>query len=150
MRALDVEAVQAFVLAADLKSFTRTAEAMATTQSAVSLKIKRLEESLGKRLLERTPRMVRLSPDGTAFLDPAGRLLTAHQGALGALETEQRRLVIGISHHIVGAELPALLQRVNSTEPSLVMEMRVASSNDLLADYDQGVLDAAIVLRHGA
>ncbi len=40
MKALDVEAVQAFVLAADLKSFTRAGEALDTTQSAVSLKIK--------------------------------------------------------------------------------------------------------------
>jgi DNA-binding transcriptional LysR family regulator len=39
MRTLDVEAVQAFVLVADLKSFTRTAEAMDITQSALSLKI---------------------------------------------------------------------------------------------------------------
>ena len=65
MRALDIEAVQAFVLTADFKSFTRAAEAMDTTQSAVSLKIKRLEDGLGRRLLERTPRLVRLSADGT-------------------------------------------------------------------------------------
>ena len=40
MPTLDFEAVQAFVLVADLKSFTRAAEAMDTTQSAVSLKIR--------------------------------------------------------------------------------------------------------------
>ena len=45
-------------------SFTRAAEAMDTTQSAVSLKIKRLEAGLGRRLLERTPRLVRLSAEG--------------------------------------------------------------------------------------
>ena len=44
MKALDVEAVRAFVLVADLNSFTRAAEALDTTQSAVSLKIKRLED----------------------------------------------------------------------------------------------------------
>lgn len=64
MDALDIEAVQAFVLTSDLQSFTRAAEAMHTTQSAVSIKVRRLEEVLGKRLLERTPRSVRLSPDG--------------------------------------------------------------------------------------
>ena len=71
MKALDLEAVQAFVLTADFKSFTRAAEAMDTTQSAVSLRIKRLEDSLGRRLLERTPRLVRLSSDGSAFLEAA-------------------------------------------------------------------------------
>ena len=84
MKALDLEAVQAFVLTADLKSFTRAAEAMDTTQSAVSLKIKRLEEGLGRKLLERTPRLVRLSADGSAFLEPARHLVAAHHGAVGA------------------------------------------------------------------
>ena len=65
MKTLDIEAVQAFVLTADLKSFTRAAEALDTTQSAVSLKIKRLEDGIGRRLLERTPRQVRLSADGS-------------------------------------------------------------------------------------
>ncbi|CAI8693150.1 hypothetical protein EMIT0111MI5_10525 [Burkholderia sp. IT-111MI5] len=87
MKTLDIEAVQAFVLTTDLKSFTRAAKAMDTTQSTVSLKIKRLEKGLGHRLLERTPRQVRLSADGTAFLEPARKLVAAHQGAINAFGT---------------------------------------------------------------
>src|ERR1700757_2533373 len=126
IKALDLEAVQAFVLTADLKSFTRAAEAMDTTQSAVSLKIKRLEDGLGRRLLERTPRLVRLSSDGNAFLEPARSLVAAHQGGLRSLGLKPRRLVIGISHHVIGAELPMLLKRVIGAEPGVVMELRVA------------------------
>jgi DNA-binding transcriptional LysR family regulator len=148
MRALDIEAVQAFLLVADMKSFTRAAEALDTTQSAVSLKIKRLEDGLGQRLLERTPRQVRLSAEGTSFLGPARALVAAHQGALDSFGVTQRRLVVGISHHLVGAELPIVLKRMNGMEPSLVVEMRVAESRDVLDDFDRGVLDAAIVLRH--
>src|ERR1700727_4062954 len=96
MKTLDVEAVQAFVLTADLNSFTRAAEALDTTQSAVSLKIKRLEDGLGRRLLERTPRRVRLSAEGTAFLGAARHLVAAHQSAVGAFAVEQRRLIVGI------------------------------------------------------
>jgi DNA-binding transcriptional LysR family regulator len=147
MKALDVEAVQAFVLAVDLKSFTRAAEVMDTTQSAVSLKIKRLEDGLGKRLLERTPRLVRLSAEGNAFLGPARALVAAHQGALGSFGVAPRRLVVGISHHIVGAELPVLLKRMISAAPELVMEMRIASSQQVFDEFDGGALDAAVVLR---
>ncbi|MFD0935088.1 LysR family transcriptional regulator, partial [Methylobacterium trifolii] len=71
-RAIDPDTVQAFVLVADLGSFTRAAEALDTSQAAVSLKLKRLEDRLGCRLLDRTPRHVRLSPRGEAFL-PAAR-----------------------------------------------------------------------------
>ncbi len=148
MKALDLEAVQAFVLVADLKSFTRAAEAMDTTQSAVSLKIKRLESGLGRRLIERTPRLVRLSAEGSAFLGAARNLVAAHETAVGSFAAERRRLIVGISHHIVGNELPLLLRRMNASDPGLVMEIRIAASREVLTDFDNGVLDAAIVLRH--
>lgn len=148
MTALDIEAVQAFVLTADLKSFTRAAEVMDTTQSAISLKIKRLEDVLGRRLLERTPRHVALSADGVAFLEPARSLMSAHHGALGAFQQESRRLVIGISHHIVGPELPVLLKRMNGAEPGLVLELRISTSRDVLDAFDRGLVDAAVSLRH--
>jgi DNA-binding transcriptional LysR family regulator len=121
---------------------------MDTTQSAVSLKIKRLEDGLGRRLLERTPRLVRLSADGSAFLGPARNLVAAHLGALDSFGVEQRRLVVGISHHVVGAELPILLKRTINAAPGLVMEMRVSQSREIFDQFDRGALDAAIVLRH--
>ncbi|GGC54930.1 LysR family transcriptional regulator [Chelatococcus reniformis] len=148
MKAVDTDSVQAFVLVADLKSFTRAAEAMATTQSSISLKIKRLEDALGRRLFERTPRLVRLSADGAVFLGPARALVAAHQSAVAAFDIEQRRLIIGISHHIVGAELPLLLKRMSQAEPGLVVELHVATSREVVADFERGGLDAAIVLRH--
>ncbi|MET0446075.1 MAG: LysR family transcriptional regulator [Pseudorhodoplanes sp.] len=150
MKALDIEAVQAFVLVADLTSFTRAAEAMGSTQSAISLKIKRLESGLGKRLLERTPRLVRLSAEGTAFLSSARNLVAAHQSAIGSFAVQKRRLVVGISQHLVGADLAGVLKRISVTDPSLVIELRIETSRAMLQAYDGGELDAAIVLRHDA
>jgi len=148
MKTLDIEAVQAFIRVADLKSFTRAAEAMDSSQSAVSLKVKRLEDALGRRLLERTPRQVRLSAEGLAFLPSARHLLAAHDGALDSFGTQARRLVVGISHHIVGAELPLLLRRMKDAEPRVVMEIRVSTSRDLLDAFDRGEIDAVVILRH--
>src|SRR3954453_88279 len=79
---LDIATVQAFLLVADLQSFTRTAEALGTTQAAVSLKLQRLETLLGKRLVERSPRAVRLTADGAAFLERARALIAAHDRGL--------------------------------------------------------------------
>ena len=62
MGTLDIDTVQAFLLVAELQSFTRAAEALGTTQAAVSLKLQRLESVLGKRLVERSPRAVGLTP----------------------------------------------------------------------------------------
>lgn len=147
MKTLDIDAVKAFVLAAELQSFTRAAEALGTTQSAVSLRLRRLEEQLGRRLLERTPRQVRLSAEGLAFLDAARELVSTHDRAAAAFDTAQRRLVVGISHQLVGAELPSLLRRIRDHDPGLRIEMRVAGTGELMRAYEQGGLDAALVLR---
>lgn len=145
MKVLDLDAVRAFVLVADLCSFTRAADALDTTQSAVSLKLKRLEAHLGKQLLERTPRLVRLSGDGNAFLGAARDLLNAHERALGALSVKPRRLVLGLSEHVAGTELPKLLARLNAHDPGLVVELHMGTSTALLAQFDERRLDAAIV-----
>ena len=147
MKSLDLDAVKAFVLTAELQSFTRAADALDSTQSAISLKLRRLEDQLGRRLLERTPRQVRLSAEGAAFMEAARELVGAHERAIASFEVKQRRLVIGISHQLVGSELPGLLRRMNEHDPNLVIELRVAGSNEVLKAYDDGVLDAALTLQ---
>jgi len=147
MKTLDIKAVRAFVLIADLHSFTRAAEALDSTQSGVSLLLKRLEQKLGRRLIERTPRLIRLSAEGVQFLDKARVLIEAHDRAVDAAPVERRRLVIGMSHQLIGAELPAMLTRLNQQDPALTVELRVAGSNEVLKVYDEGALDAAIVLQ---
>lgn len=145
---LDVAAVQAFVLVAELRNFTRSAEALGTTQASVSSRIKRLETALGRRLLERSPRLVRLSADGNLFLDAARSFLRAHQEALAAFRIEKRIVVVAISHHVVGGDLPELLQRLATSDPALVIEVRITASREALNALADGTVDAAIVLDH--
>src|ERR1700733_15286282 len=145
---LDLDAVQAFVRIAELDSFTRAAEAMRTTQAAVSLKLKRLEERLGCRLVERTPRYVQLSARGAAFLEHARELLQAHDRALAVFAGARQRLTIGISDHVAGPELPALIARMNAQDPQLLIEIRIGSSGDLLQSFDRRELDTVIVRLH--
>jgi DNA-binding transcriptional LysR family regulator len=143
-RPLDIDAVQAFVRIAELGSFTRAADSVGATQAAVSLKLKRLEQRLGVRLMERTPRYVQLSPHGAAFLEQARQLLGAHDRAL-AVSVKRRRLALGISDHVAGPDLPALIARMNAQDPQLLIEIRIASSGDLLQRFDRRELDAVIV-----
>lgn len=146
-KTLDLDAVKAFVLTADLQSFTRAAEALASTQPAVSLKVRRLEQQLGRRLLERTPRQVRLSAEGALFLEAARSLVGAHARAIGSFEVERRRLVVGISQLIVGRELPTLLRHMSEHDPQLLLELRVAGSREIMQAYEKGEIDAALVVQ---
>ncbi|MGJ4943669.1 LysR family transcriptional regulator [Bradyrhizobium sp. HKCCYLS1011] len=147
-RPLDLDAVHAFVRIAELGSFTLAADAMRTTQAAVSLKLKRLEDRLGCRLIERTPRYVQLSERGAAFLDHARELLAVHDRALALFAGARQRLTIGISDHVAGPELPLLIARMNAQDPRLVIEIRIGSSADLLQSFDRRELDTVIVRLH--
>src|SRR6478752_2001394 len=119
MSVLDVEAVQAFVSIADLQSFTPAADALGTTQAAISVKLKRLEDRLGHQLIECTPRLVRLSAQGAVFVEAAREFLAAHDRALAALTATRRRFTLGIAAHVVGPEVPTLLARLSAHDPSL-------------------------------
>ena len=121
---------------------------MRTTQAAVSLKLKRLEKRLGCRLVERTPRHVQLSARGAAFLEHARELLEAHDRALAEFAGARQRLTIGISDHVAGPELPALIARMNAQDPQLLIEIRIGSSGDLLQSFDRRELDTVIVRLH--
>lgn len=142
---LDVESVQAFVSIAEFQSFTKAAEALGTTQGAISVKLKRLEERLGYKLIERTPRLVRLSAQGTVFINPAREFIAAHDRARAALLCDCRRFRLGIAQHVAGPEVPTLLSRLNERDPALTIEVRLESSHRLLEDFDKGELDAVIV-----
>ncbi|SFU21594.1 LysR family transcriptional regulator [Sedimentitalea nanhaiensis] len=147
-RRLDLDSVHAFVLIAELGNFTRAAEATGTTQSAISLKLKRLEDKLGSKLLERTPRYVKLSSSGAAFLEAARELLKAHDQAISVFSEARQRLAIGISDHVAGPELPALIARMNARDPRLLIEIRIGSSSDLLQSFDRRDLDAVVARMH--
>ena len=143
--ALDVESVQAFAAIADFQSFTKAAEALGSTQGAISVKLKRLEERLGCKLIERTPRLVRLSAQGAAFINPAREFMAAHDRAVAALSCECRRFRLGIAEHVAGPEVPSLLARLNARDPALTIEVRLENSRSLLDAFDSGDLDAVIV-----
>jgi DNA-binding transcriptional LysR family regulator len=147
---LDIDAVRSFVLVAELQSFTRAAQAAGVTQSAVSLKLKRLEQRLFARLVERSPRSVRLTAQGVNFLERARDLLAAHDRALKGSSIEEKRLTIGISDHVAGPDLARLIARVAAFDPSLVLDVRIDFSNALLDRFDAGKLDAVIVRLEGS
>jgi DNA-binding transcriptional LysR family regulator len=147
MTILDVDAVRTFVAVADLKSFTRAAEALGSTQGAISVKLKRLEQRVGRKLIERTPRLVRLSAHGAVFLEAAREFLAAHDRAIARLASVERRFTLGIATHVGTPELSTVLERMNEYDPALAIEVRLEDSPDLMDAFDRGEIDAAIIRR---
>jgi DNA-binding transcriptional LysR family regulator len=150
MSTLDFDTVQAFLLVAELQSFTRTAEALGTTQASVSLKLQRLETVLGKRLVERSPRSVGLTADGAAFLTRARALMEAHDRALSLDVPAQQILSLGISDHASGPELVPLLERLHAMSSQLALNVTIGFSREIADAYDGGELDAIVVRQEGS
>src|SRR3569623_497925 len=147
---LDIATVKAFLRVADLQSFTRAAEALGTTQAAVSLKLQRLETLRKKRLVDRSPRAVRLTADGASFIERARALIAAHDRAVSGAASAPQRLSLGISDHATGPELIPLLERLHRGAPQLSLAVSVGFSREMLGAYDAGAFDAVIVRQEGS
>ena len=150
MSTLDIDTVQAFLLVAELQSFTRAAEALGTTQAAVSMKLQRLEAVVGKRLVERSPRAVGLTAGGSAFLPHARALIEAHDRALSGERPARQQLSLGISDHAAGGELVPLLERLHAMSSQLSLSVAIGFSRAMLDAYDAGKLDAVVVRQEGS
>src|SRR5579864_6897476 len=79
---LDVDQLKALIAIADTGSFTRAAEIVHKTQSAISMQMKRLEERIGKPIFERDGRSSKLTDDGERLLDYARRIVRLNLEAL--------------------------------------------------------------------
>lgn len=147
---LDLESVRLFVLAADLGNLTRAAEAAGTVQPMVSQRLKALEAALGYKLLERTPRFVRLTPRGSSFLQRARPLLFAHEAALNLDDQPAVRIGLGMSDHAVGIAVEQVLRHVRAAlPPRATIAVRVELSTRLREQFEAGEMDAVIIRREG-
>lgn len=102
---MDLDAVRIFVKVAELASFTRAAEQLGMPKARASLRVQALEAALGVRLLHRTTRSVRTTPDGEQFLVRAQRLV-GEADELAAMFEAPRAL-----RGVVRLDLPVMLAR---------------------------------------
>ena len=145
---LDLESVHLFVLAADLGNMTRAAEAAGTVQPVVSQRLKTLEGMLGYKLLDRTPRHVRPTSEGKAFLEKARDLLAAHDAALSFPVAPTVPFSIGISDHALGNGFEEVLHHLRSVLGTHVtIEVKMGHSQDMRRLYEAGQIEAAVLRR---
>ena len=100
-RNLDLTALRSFVTVAESGGVTRAAQQLHLTQSAVSMQLKRLEESLNQPLLDRSGRGVSLTNQGEQLLSYGRRML--------ALNDEVMARMTGISPATRGTRMPTAI-----------------------------------------
>ena len=85
---LDVDQLRTFIAIAETGSFTRAADIVHKTQSAVSMQMKRLEERLDRAIFARDGRASKLTEDGERLLDYARRIVKLNVETIAAFSDE--------------------------------------------------------------
>lgn len=144
---LDIDLLRSFAAIADTGSFTAAAELVARTQSAVSVQVKRLEEIVGRRIIERTSRSLALTASGKTLLGYARRILELNDESVRFMAeppvTGEIRL--GITEYFVPGELPGILARFAEAYPGVHLEVSMGLSRDLRQGLARKKFDAVIV-----
>lgn len=143
------ELLRALVAVAEAGGFTRAAERLHLTQSAVSHQIRRLEEQVGTPLFIRTTRKLALTEDGEEFLRHARQILQAHAALSQRFQasTLAGAIRFGVPENFLGDELPHLLSRFARAFPAVRLEASVSLCQDFSARIESGELDLAVAMR---
>ncbi|WP_149562473.1 LysR family transcriptional regulator [Streptomyces cacaoi] len=133
-------------------SFTRAAEALHVTQSALSHQIKALERDVGGPLLERLPRGVRLTPMGRAFLPDAELAVRsarqARRAARAAAGAEGGELEIATVHGLAVGPLVAPVAEMRGRHPEVLLRLHEYATEDELRErMARGIADLAVGYR---
>src|SRR5262245_35820049 len=149
---LDLDQLQTFVAIADTGSFTRAAEEVHRTQSAVSMQMRRLEERIGKALFEKEGRSNKLSEEGERLLSYARRLIHLNRETLAAFD--DRRLEgtirIGTPDDYADRFLPEIMARFARSNPRVELTVICEPTPGLAEHIKRGNLDLAIVTHNDA
>lgn len=128
--------IQAFVKVAEFGSFARAADELAITQSALSRRIKKLEDALGARLLDRTTRRVSVSVVGEDFLPEAIRIVEDFEQSLKDIRdrVQIRTGIVSIATNMTIADtlLPDIIARFRQGNPSVRIRITESSSPNAL------------------
>jgi DNA-binding transcriptional LysR family regulator len=143
---LDLDLLRGFVTVAERGGFTAAGTALGLTQSAISLKVKRLEDILGKRVLDRGGRGVALTREGETLLAYARRMLALNDEAVRRMIAPpvEGRLRLGVADHFIPRNLAPVLARFAQSYPQVRLEVEVGRSHDLRAAMADGGLDLVL------
>jgi len=145
-RNLDLTALRSFVAVADAGGVTRAAGYLNLTQSAVSMQLKRLEESLGISLLDRSARTIGLTGEGEQLLSYARRMLDLNDEVFGRLTAQEYEgeITLGVPHDIVYPAIPQVLQAFHADYPRMKITLTSSFTMRLKEQFARGELDVIL------
>jgi DNA-binding transcriptional LysR family regulator len=144
---LDIDLMKTFLAISDTGSFTRAAEEVNKTQSAVSMQMKRLEELLGRPLFARDGRASRFTPDGERLIEYARRLVAINDEAVSSFTRPELTGTVrfGTPDDYADRFLPEILARFARTHPLVTVDVDCVTTSVLFERTRRGEMDLALV-----
>ncbi|MFP7754041.1 selenium metabolism-associated LysR family transcriptional regulator [Thermodesulfobacteriota bacterium B35] len=146
---MDIRKLQVFCKVVELKSFTRTAEAVLLSQPTVSEHIRSLEQELGQKLINRLGREIEPTPVGRLLYGYGRRILRLQQEALQAVAeysgTLAGRIMIGCGTIPGTYILPGLIGAFRTRYPSIKATLQITSSRTIAGKVMEGELELGVV-----
>lgn len=148
---LESDLLRTFIAVAETSNFTKAAEIVGRTQSAVSMQIKKLEESVGSALFERGSRGVNLTKQGTMLLTKARRVIMLLDETAASMRQPSLSGVvrIGIPEEYGSSVLPKALRNFDQLHPGVEIIVNFGRSAVLIDALNAGKLDLAVVYEQG-
>lgn len=152
LRDMQLDWLKCFVAVVDTGTLSSAATEVFRSQSAVSMQIKKLEDAMGHRLLDRSSRRLQLTPEGQTLLGYARRMLDLQAEAQQALHNQPLtgRVRLGVPDDYAQKYLTPVLRRFALRHSSVEIELNCEQSTALIPRVVQGDLDVALVSRDHA
>ncbi|MFT5707242.1 MAG: DNA-binding transcriptional LysR family regulator [Oceanospirillaceae bacterium] len=144
---MDIIALRSFVLSEKLGSFTSAAKIMHCSQTALSLRMKKLEEQLGSNLFHRNYHSLKLTASGKLLLPDAVSILEQHDRMVDMLRkaTQKEVIRLGLEEDQAGFFFNKLMDNQTHFSHEIEVEFVMRLSRDLIKLTDENKLDIAIV-----
>ncbi len=146
---MNLRALHYFVKLADLRHFSKAADACFVSQPTLSTQIKKLEDELGVQLVERSPKNIMLTPVGEEVAERA-RLVLSDIDQIRAVARRHSDpangvLRLGLFPTLAPYYLPHVVPSVRQRYPNLRLQLAEEKTEDILRLLRQGELDAALL-----
>jgi DNA-binding transcriptional LysR family regulator len=150
---VDVKRLEIFLKILDTKSLSKAAAALGMAQPSVSASLKTLEDSIGYKLFDRTPRSVKPLPQALILAPYARTVLETLNEATWALGSQsggpKETLTVGASSVPVLAILPPVLRSFKAYYPNVHIKIKSKDSECIIRSVSDGEFDIGLVgLRH--
>lgn len=148
---MTLQQLETFFWTVTLGSFSAAAERLYATQSAVSMRVRELERTLGVDLFDRTHRTARLTPKGRELMDYASRILdlsTELEHRIAAPEAISGTVRFGVAEVITMTWLPELIRIIAERYPNVRLEIEEALTAELMESLHQAELELVLAPGH--